>query len=203
MGQSLEARDEPGQFHFDPTTYRDMVNAEIPGYLALQEFTAKATADVVVQSILELGVGTGETAIRVLAQHPGAHLVGIDESEEMLEHARQRLPHADLRVSRLEDPLPEGQYELVVAALTVHHLDEARKADLFRRIADVLRPGGRFVLSDVIVPDDPSEAVTPIDGVYDKPSRIGDQLVWLESAGLRARLVWHLGDLAILVAEHE
>jgi hypothetical protein len=35
------------------------------------------------------------------------------------------------------------------------------KADLFARIAARLRPGGRFVLGDVVVPEDPADVVTP------------------------------------------
>jgi SAM-dependent methyltransferase len=50
----------------------------------------------------------------VLAVHPGVRLVGIDESEPMLALARDRFPTEDLRVQRLEDPLPEGSYDLVV-----------------------------------------------------------------------------------------
>jgi tRNA (cmo5U34)-methyltransferase len=199
----MQVPDEPGRYHFDPVTYREMVIAEIPAYEELQDRTAQMTAGLVVRSILELGVGTGETAVRVMARHPDAHLVGIDENEEMLEHARARLPGADLRVSRLEDPLPEGQYELVVAALAVHHLDDNGKADLFRRIVAQLCPGGRFVLADVVVPDGPDDAVTPIDGAYDKPSRVDDQMAWLESTGVRAQLVWTHQDLAIVVADRE
>jgi hypothetical protein len=40
------------------------------------------------------------------------------------------------------------------------------------------------VLGDVVVPDDLVDAVTPIDGVYDQPSTIGDQVRWLAAAGL-------------------
>ena len=61
----------------------------------------------------------------------------------------------------------------------MHHLDGAGKADLFARVADRLRPGGRFVLGDVVVPEDPADVVTPIDGVYDMPSTVADQLGWL------------------------
>jgi tRNA (cmo5U34)-methyltransferase len=178
-----------------------MVLAEVPAYLELQDRTAEATAGCSAARILELGVGTGETSVRVLASHPTARLTGIDESAEMLECARQRLGDADLRVGRLEDPLPEGVYDLVVSALTVHHLDGEGKAELFRRVAERLRPGGRFVLADVVIPDDPGDAITPIDGVYDKPSRVGEQLRWLEAAGLRARVSWAHRDLAILVAD--
>jgi tRNA (cmo5U34)-methyltransferase len=193
--------DDSWQYHFDPQTYLEMVMAEVPAYVELQQLTAEATVGVAAKMILELGVGTGETAIRVLAQHPAARLVGIDESQAMLDHARPRLIDADLRVARLEDPLPAGVYDLVVSALAVHHLDGQGKADLFRRVAERLRPGGRFVMADVVVPEDPSDTVTPIDGVYDKPSRVAEQLSWLEAAHLRARPVWTRQDLAILVAD--
>ena len=76
--------------------------------------------------VLELGTGTGETALRVLARHPGAAWTGIDSSEPMLGRARERLPGADLRLARLEDPLPAGPFDLVVSVLAVHHLDGAR-----------------------------------------------------------------------------
>jgi cyclopropane fatty-acyl-phospholipid synthase-like methyltransferase len=59
-----------------------------------------------------------------------------------------------LRVGRLEDPLPGGPFDLVVSALAVHHLRAPGKADLFRRIAEQLTPGGRFVMGDVVVSDD-------------------------------------------------
>lgn len=189
------------QYHFDPDTYLQMVVDEVPAYLELQTAVANAAKAVQAAQILELGVGTGETTERVLAAHPSASLVGIDESDGMLAVARRRFPHADLRVQRLEDPLPEGDYDLVVSALTVHHLDGTGKADLFRRIGERLRPAGRFVMADVIVPDDPADVVTPIDGTYDKPSRVDEQLTWLESAGLRAELVWHRQDLAVMVAD--
>jgi tRNA (cmo5U34)-methyltransferase len=73
---------------------------------------------------------------------------------------------------------------------------------LFARIADQLRPGGLFVLSDVIVPEDPSQVVTPIDDDgYDKPSPVADQLTWLKAAGLEPHVVWLCRDLAVIAAD--
>jgi len=195
--------EERQESHFDPVTYREMVLGEVPEYEKLQDLTAQATEGVHAKRILELGVGTGETADRVLARHPGAQLVGIDESDQMLEYSRRRLENADLRVAKLEDPLPPGEYDLVVAALSVHHLDGIGKADLFRRISASLRRGGRFVLADLVVPEDPDEVVTPIEGDYDKPSRVEEQMAWLGEAGLSANLFWSHRDLAIVVADRE
>jgi tRNA (cmo5U34)-methyltransferase len=187
------------QFHFDPDSYLQLMAEEVPAYGRLQDETAAAC--VPAARMLELGTGTGETARRVLARHPGGALVGIDVSERMLAHARLVLPDADLRVARLEDPLPTGPFGLVFSALAVHHLDGRGKADLFRRVAGVLEPGGRFVLADVVVPEDPADAVTPIDGVYDTPSRVDEQLGWLADAGLHAAVGWAERDLAVLVAD--
>jgi tRNA (cmo5U34)-methyltransferase len=150
--------------------------------------------------VLELGVGTGETSKRVLALHPDATWTGVDASEAMLERARVALPEADLRRRRLEDELPEGPFDLVVSALAVHHLDAAGKHDLFRRVAGVLRPGGWFVLGDVVVPERAEDAQIEIDWVDDLPDRADDQLVWLEEVGLEAELVWSQRDLAIIRA---
>jgi tRNA (cmo5U34)-methyltransferase len=132
-----------------------------------------------------LSTGAGETTRRILKRHPAAVVVGIDASSEMLDHARVTLPdRADSRVARLQDPLPHGPFDVVVSVLTVHHLDGAGKAELFDRVARQFVPGGRFVLGDVVVPQDPTDAVTPIDGDYDTPSSVAEQLAWLTAAGM-------------------
>jgi Methyltransferase domain len=117
MGMSDEAGAH--QYHFEPTTYLAMVLAEVPAYRGLQRHVAEAAKGIEADLVLELGVGTGATASVVLAVHPHARLVGIDESEPMLALARNGFPAADLRVQRLEDPLPAGRYDLVVSALAV------------------------------------------------------------------------------------
>jgi tRNA (cmo5U34)-methyltransferase len=191
-----------GQFHWDPSTYLELMREEVPSYDELQDSAVAACEGGDVASILELGTGTGETARRLLAAHPHALLRGIDASEGMLEVARSVLAgfRAELSVARLEDPLPDGPFDLVVSVLAVHHLDGAGKAGLFRRVAAVLRPGGRFVLGDVVVPEDAADVVTPIDGVYDQPSRVDEQLTWLAEAGFDATVAWRHRDLAVLVA---
>lgn len=188
-----------GQFHFHADEYLQLMRSQLPGYERLQDEAAAASGSGA-SRLLELGTGTGETASRVLARHPGARLAGIDASADMLAVARGRLPEADLRASRLEDPLPEGPFDLVFSALAVHHLDGPGKADLFRRVAAVLEPGGRFVLADVVVPDDPADAAAPLNPDYDVPSRAAEQLAWLREAGLEPSLAWAERDLAVIEA---
>jgi tRNA (cmo5U34)-methyltransferase len=188
---------------WDAGAYLDVIRAEIPRYEELQERAVAETSELAVRSALELGVGTGETARRLLAAHPEARLVGVDGSEEMLAVARESLPaeRAELRHGRLENPLPVGAFDLVISVLAVHHLQPTEKAALFRRVADALEENGRFVLADVVVPERPEDAEIPLEEGFDRPDSIADQLAWLADAGLRASVAWSAGDLAILVAD--
>ena len=190
------------QYHWDPDSYLALMHEEVPDYERLQEETS-AAAGTDARRVLDLGTGTGETARRVLARNPAAVLVGLDASGDMLEQARKTLPadRVDLRIGDLSDPLPDGPFGVVFSALTVHHLDGTGKANLFRRVATVLSPGGRLVIGDVVVPEDPSDVVTPIDADYDKPSSVSDQLGWLATAGLWPRVAWAHRDVVVLVAE--
>jgi tRNA (cmo5U34)-methyltransferase len=189
--------------HFDPETYAELMRTDVPQYTTLQEKIVGATGRLAVARYLDLGSGTGETALRVLGRLPSAHLTGVDINPAMLEAARARLAGftVTLQVADLVDPLPPGPFDLVTSALAIHHLEGPEKADLFGRIAAVLRPGGRFVLGDVVVPDDPSGVVTPLSEGYDKPSSVTDQLGWLRQAGFDVSVVWAQADLAVLACD--
>jgi tRNA (cmo5U34)-methyltransferase len=187
-------------YHFTPESYVSMMREAVPGYDRLQDETLAATG-VGAKSVLELGTGTGETARRVLNRHPDAQLIGIDASPGMVK-ARASLPadRVKLLVGRLEDPLPEGFFDLVVSALAVHHLEGTGKADLFGRIASRLDPAGRFVLADVVEPVNHSYVLTAIDPEVDYPSKLDEQLAWLEAAGLFPEVTWTHRDLVVIVA---
>ncbi len=76
------------QFHFDPASYAEMIHEDIPVYDAFQDAVVAASGSGA-RRVLELGTGTGETARRLLARHPDAELVGVDESASMLGAARE------------------------------------------------------------------------------------------------------------------
>jgi tRNA A37 threonylcarbamoyladenosine synthetase subunit TsaC/SUA5/YrdC len=191
-----------GQFHFNPATYEEMIREDLPDYGRLQEELVSASGSGR-RRILDLGTGTGETAARLLASHPGAKLVGVDESEAMLGVARERLDatRVQLVVARLQDPLPPGPFDLVASALCVHHLSGEEKLDLFERVRGVLGAGGRFVIGDVVVPVDAAAVTAALTPGYDKPSTVADQLRWLSYAGFHARTTWAARDLAVMVAD--
>ncbi|HYZ80545.1 MAG TPA: Sua5/YciO/YrdC/YwlC family protein [Solirubrobacteraceae bacterium] len=189
------------QFHFDPSTYDAWIREDIPVYEEFQEAVVRASGEGA-RRLLELGTGTGETARRLLARHRAARLVGVDESASMLAAARAALPddRVSLYVGAIEDPLPEGPFDVVASALCVHHLEGELKRDLFARVRAVLSPGGRFVLGDVVAPADADAGSIPLSDGYDHPSPLADQLRWLAETGFDARVVWEDGDLAVVLA---
>ncbi|HEU5009797.1 MAG TPA: class I SAM-dependent methyltransferase [Gaiellaceae bacterium] len=189
------------QFHDAPSRYLDLMRKHVPLYDRVQEEVVRASDDLQVSRLLDLGIGTGETTRRCLVAHPKATAIGLDSRPKMLDAASSVLgERAELRLGRLEDPLPEGSFELVVSAFAVHHLDGVGKASLFRRIADVLSPGGRFVMADVVIPDTPVPEPTPLSPGEDLPDRTDDLVEWMSRAGLKPEVRWTSGDLAVIAA---
>ena len=199
-------RPDVAQFYFTPDTYLDEIRREVPDFDTLQQQVGEASAIEGVQRVLDLGAGTGATSMVVLERHPSARLTLVDESADMLAVARRELPVDTVEAivtADLRDDLPDGAFDLVVSALAVHHLDGAEKQALFGRVTERLRAGGRFVLADVVVPDDPADAVTPLTPGYDRPDHADDLLTWLRAVGFTPSLTWSVKDLVVIRADVE
>jgi tRNA (cmo5U34)-methyltransferase len=184
-----ERRGPGAQFHFDPDTYLDEIRADVPRYDELQNETI-AAIPFEPRRVLELGVGTGETTRRVLERFPGAEVTGLDSTPEMVFRAREL--GIDVRLARMEDPLPDGPWDLVLSVLTVHHLREEGKRDLFRRVREQSRA---LVLGDVVVAD---VQVASIEPGVDFPDRAADVARWCDG-----EVVWEADDLAVLRATYD
>lgn len=109
--------------------------------------------------VLDLGAGTGLLAGVVRDAFPNARLTLVDISDDMLNVARERFA-GDAAVGYAtadyaSEPIP-GEYDLIVSALSIHHLSDAEKADLFRRCLQALRPGGAFVNADQVLGASPA-----------------------------------------------
>ena len=162
--------------------------------------------------VLDLGAGTGLLSALLAGAFPRAQMTLVDFSVGMLERARRRFASEparfELRVmDYTKEPL-RGAYELVVSALSIHHLEDRDKRGLFRKVYEVLSEGGVFVNADQVLGSTPeietrygqwwlrrvreagvSEAdlaasLERIKG--DKNSTLGSQIAWLEQAGFEA-----------------
>lgn len=136
----------------DPDTYLERILEEVPRYEDLQAAAIDAIP-FAPERVLELGFGTAETTQRLLDRFPGTRITGYDSSSEMVFRARE-LGWEDLRLGRIEDPLPDGPWDLVIAVLTVSDLGPDGVRELFRRVRDHSRA---VVIGDVLAPEQAAE----------------------------------------------
>ncbi|MGW2154101.1 class I SAM-dependent methyltransferase [Nonomuraea sp. NPDC001699] len=102
--------------------------------------------DVTGRRVLDAGCGSGPLFAEL--RDRGAVVTGVDASAGMLELARRRLgADADLRVADLGSPLPlpDGEFDDVIASLVLHYLEDWGPA--LAELRRVLKPGGRLLVS--------------------------------------------------------
>src|SRR5882757_6063511 len=173
-------------FSWKPDGYLDLIKQEIPRYEELQD-QANAAIPFVPERVLELGMGTGETTRRLIEAYPDSWVIGLDSSPDMVYRAREM--YDDVQLARIEDPLPDGPWDLVIGLLSIHHLTADQKRELFRRVREHSRA---LVIGDVVKAD---VQVTPVDEGYDFPEAAADLAEW--SGG---EVTWAADDLAVVRA---
>lgn len=106
-------------------------------------------------TVLDLGTGTGNLAIQLIAQTP--HVVGVDFAENMLNQARQKAPQATFAPLDLSaddwSVLNPYQFDRVVAAYVLHEFPLSRVVAILERLrATYTTPNCRIVIGDIAFP---------------------------------------------------
>jgi tRNA (cmo5U34)-methyltransferase len=125
-----------GQFDWTPDEYLERIRSRVPRYDDLQE-QAVAAIPFAPARVLELGMGTGETTRRLLEAFPDAWVIGLDSSPDMVFRARQT--YDDVQLARMQDPLPDGPWDLVISVLSIGELSDDQRRTLFRRVREQSR----------------------------------------------------------------
>lgn len=152
-------------------------------------------------AMLDIGGSHGLFSVALCRKHPGLRSVVLDLPQAVEQAAPllaaegmgDRVVHQAGDV--LTADLGSAQYDLILAFSLVHHFDAETNRTLAARCAEALRPGGIYVIGDIVRPDSPKGA-SALDLFYDLyfalTSRSGlwstDEMAsWQRDAGLEPR----------------
>jgi tRNA (cmo5U34)-methyltransferase len=110
------------------------------------------------KNILDIGCGAGNYTLMMLSKVPNLNCTLVDLSLPMLDKALERVSketnatvevkQGDIRVVELA----EGHFDIILAGAVLHHLREDEDWEVtFAKIFSLLKPGGCFMISDLIV----------------------------------------------------
>lgn len=113
--------------------------------------TAIAETNLDNPKILDLGAGTGIFSEHILKKYPKASLTLIDISEKMLEISKLRFKNKNNIEYIFKDYLSydfNEKYDIIISSLSIHHLIDEEKFNLFKKCYSLLNVGGIFINAD-------------------------------------------------------
>ncbi|WP_454190905.1 class I SAM-dependent methyltransferase [Paenibacillus sp. Marseille-Q7038] len=105
-------------------------------------------------SVLDLGAGTGLMSSFILQKYPKSKLTLIDLSDGMLEIARARFSnHSNIKyiASDYTEFDYTEPYDLVISSLSIHHMIDSEKQDLFQKLYSKMTLGSIFINIDQVL----------------------------------------------------
>jgi trans-aconitate methyltransferase len=97
-------------------------------------------------TILDLGCGTGYPMADYIASQ-GHHILGVDQSEEMLAISRQNLPNEKWVLSSMEEYEPQNGYQGALLWDSLFHLPRSEHEPIIRKVVRELPSRGRLMLT--------------------------------------------------------
>ncbi len=174
-----------GDFHFGKRTARvfdDMLIRSVPFYGEIQGMIQDMARDFAVAgtNVYDLGCSTGTTLVLLDKALPtSVRLVGVDNSEDMLQKASEKFEKARLRreiqldCADLDGPLTLENTSVVIMNLTLQFIRPLRREQVVRKIAQGLNEKGCFILIEKVLSQDPAVNRNFIKYYYDFKQRNG------------------------------
>ncbi|WP_158589656.1 class I SAM-dependent methyltransferase [Roseburia sp. 1XD42-34] len=105
------------------------------------------------QTCLDIGIGTGNLGAKFLAK--AVHVIGVDQSEKMLQACKRKHPEIDVRKGHfLALPILDHQIDGIVSSYALHHITDEQKLLALAEMDRVLRPTGAICLVDLMFQND-------------------------------------------------
>jgi cyclopropane fatty-acyl-phospholipid synthase-like methyltransferase len=96
--------------------------------------------------VLDLGCGTGDPIAKYIVEK-GFRVIGVDQSEKMLEIARKVVPEAEFIQSDMINVQLADRFGAAIAWDSIFHVERQSHSGIFHKLAKSLEPGGRLLLS--------------------------------------------------------
>jgi putative AdoMet-dependent methyltransferase len=133
------------------------------------------------RTILEIGTGTAELAIGLSKLY--SKVIAVDVSGTMLSYAEKKISELNIgnielkRAGFLNLDLESSSLDAVVSTLALHHLPDFWKTVALKNVYNVLKPGGKFLLTDCILSFDMNTYDESISGFLDiVRNKAGDKI---------------------------
>ena len=136
--------------------------------------------------ILDFGCGTGLVSFSLM-QYAG-EVVGLDNSEGMVEQFNQKAEEYNLQASARtfnfeSDTIDDSNFNLSVAAMVFHHLPDPQV--ILKKLYDSLKSNGTIAIAD-LDKEDGSFHPADMKGIYHHGFNRSDMTDWLSKAGFKA-----------------
>jgi ubiquinone/menaquinone biosynthesis C-methylase UbiE len=162
--------------------------------------------------MLDLGYGSGQVEKLIFERIPQARIVGVDGSREMMNIAAERLTAYSDRFESIQYnladfpslTLPSHPYQFVIAIQSLHHLAREDMQAVYRRIYELLEPGGAFLLLDRMRVEN-AHVWQVLHHVWQRQDALYQSTVAEhegESFADHERIVLGRGDYPVLLDEH-
>lgn len=160
--------------------------------------------------ILDLGAGTGLLTKYIFKKYPQAEYTLIDLSDKMLKIAKKRFNEQDnfnYIIADYSEYEFKESFDIIVSALSIHHLEDKDKKKLYKKVYDLLNNDGIFLNADQVISSTPNinknyyanwmskidannfsgpEKDAAIDRMkLDKPATMEKNLKWLSDCGFK------------------
>ena len=173
-----------------------------------------------VQTLLDLGCGTGLELEAIFGRIPQLKVTGIDLTASMLQKLREKFPDKDIKLicgDYFQVEFGENSFDCAVSFQTMHHFAKDKKLTLYKKIWESLKVGGAYIECDYMVLTQAEEdhwfsendRLRHEQGIvgdefyhYDTPCTVDNQIELLKKSGFSSvEQVFRMENTTMLIAK--